>query len=111
MLICQQKCYLQYKLFGFLSKLLASLMRFFFQNGHLVARFILCQNHTSYDVPVGFVAHPPPNLRQGIALFVVTEGCLFLDIGRFVLFLPLTMDLYEVCECSCCFNRTISSSR
>ena len=34
--------------------------------------------------PIGFV---PPHLRQFIALFAVAEGCLFLDIEWFVLFL------------------------
>ena len=34
-----------------------------------------------YDVPVGFVAPIPSQLRQFIALFAVAEGWLLLDIG------------------------------
>ena len=34
---------------------------------------------------------PPPNLRQWIALFAVTEGWPLLDIGRFVLVFQLTV--------------------
>ena len=62
-----------------LSKLLASLMRNNFPNRpsgaplHTLSKF--------HDVPVGFVAPPPPHLRQCIAIFAVTEEWLLLDIG------------------------------
>ena len=40
-----------------------------------------------YDIPVGF--ETPALLRQCIAIFAVAEWWLLLDIGWFVLFLPL----------------------
>ena len=67
----------------FFSKLLASLMRNYFQKRtsgaplHTVSKL--------YDVPVCSVP-PPPLLRQCIAIFAVAEGWLLLDIGWFVLF-------------------------
>ena len=61
------------KLFGLLSKLLASLMRNYFPKRPSGAPL-----HTLsklYDVPVGFVT-PPPILRLYIAYFAVAEGWL-----------------------------------
>ena len=80
------KCYLKYKMFGFLSKKLASLMRKYFPILPSVAPL-----HTLskvYDIPVRCVT-PPSRLRQCFASFPVAEGWLLLDIGRFVLFLTM----------------------
>ena len=60
----------------FLSKLIASLMRNYFQKRTLGAPLLTLSK--LYDVPVGFVH---PLLSQCIAIFAVVEGSLLLDIG------------------------------
>ena len=80
-----------YKLFGLLSKLVASLMRNYFPKRPRGAPLNTLSKY--YDVPVDFVT-TPPILRLYVALFAVAEGWLLLDIGWFVLFLdnpPLTL--------------------
>ena len=53
-----------------------------FRNVRLVHRFILCLNYMVFP----FVLYPQLLLKQCIAIFVVVEGWLLLDIGWFVLF-------------------------
>ena len=75
-----------------MSKLLASLMRNSFPKRPSGAPL-----HTLsklYDVPV-VLNPPPPILRMNIAYFAVAEGWLLLDIGWFVLFLPVCFSVYR----------------
>ena len=65
MLIRQHKCYLKYKLFGFLSKLLASLMRNYYQKRTSGAPLYTLSK--LYDVPVGFVN---PFFRGTVLLYL-----------------------------------------
>ena len=58
-------------------------------------RMWICTLSKWYAVPVGIEPPPPSYLRQCIALFVVVEGWLLLNIGWFVLFLYLLVSLIE----------------
>ena len=77
------------KMFGLLSKLLASLMKNNFPKRAWGAPF-----HTLsilYYVPVGFVI--PPHFRQCMTSFAVAEGLLLFDITLFVLFLNIPLSV------------------